>query len=876
MFNKKFGVIALLLCIVLTLGYFAVNTGAVSTVLLAIEGAITDGNLVKFKGIHGIGEDTGLSAANVVKCKFDATIAPTANNDVDEDYTVGSRWLDTTNDKSYVCLNNADGAAVWLETGVPPSSSVTKTGDFTADRIVKINNSSGVIEQGTNTDTEVADAVTKKHAQNTDTGTTQTTFQIDSGNNGPKVRNNAGVLEARNAADNAYVDFRALSYYGDGSNLTGVGVAQATALTIGARAAENIDKGEVVYISGATGQTPDVSLADNTDIAKHIFLGVAAETQTSGQPILIRVRGELTGVNTSTFVDGDMLYLSTAGAITKVRPTSGAIEIIGYCSYAAAAGKIIIMHHSAHGIHVPSGDDIVIRMGDSAGVNKVLFKDYLNNIIGYVDSDGNIDGTSLTVDTAIAATQGGTGKATITENSFLKGGAGNTYVERTYAEVKTDLGIDLSLYYLKTEINTLAKIETIYTKDIIDSDELAAVKFTDLADTPATYDNGKYAKSTVDGVVWDDPPGGYTNLTSFVDQTAWRLFYSNNLGDVIELALGTDGQYLKSTGATSAPIFDDPAGTGDMLKATYDTDEDSDIDVAAGGTEKSAWTLYCIPYLSGTTAFGEIPIGTEGQVLKVSAGAAGYEFANESDPTVDTDAEIKAILVDEVTKTGDFTAGRMAIIDNASGIIEQGTNTDTDVADAVTKKHAQNTDTDLDATFEATFAKKADKLDVFAATTEAELYTVLSDVDEFIEAGDAIERNYYSALGSDNTYSGNADVDTITVGESVTFGDLLYHKWSDHEYYKAQADVYATARCEVIALEAKGDSETCLVLRKGYIRDDNAFDFGAVAIFLNDDTAGTCDDTAPEESGDQIQIVGTAKSADILFFNPSMDVGEVK
>jgi len=50
-----------------------------------------------------------------------------------------------------------------------------------------------------------------------------------------------------------------------------------------------------------------------------------------------------------------------------------------------------------------------------------------------------------------------------------------------------------------------------------------------------------------------------------------------------------------------------------------------------------------------------------------------------------------------------------------------------DIKDAVTKKHSQNTDTDLDATFEATFAKKADKLSVMAATTSAELAGVISD-----------------------------------------------------------------------------------------------------------------------------------------------------
>jgi len=107
-------------------------------------------------------------------------------------------------------------------------------------------------------------------------------------------------------------------------------------------------------------------------------------------------------------------------------------------------------------------------------------------------------------------------------------------------------------------------------------------------------------------------------LTDFVDETPWRVFYSNTDGDVTELALGPDGTYLKSNGAAAAPTWGTPAGGGDMLKATYDTDSDNDIDVAAGGTEKSSWTQYAIPYLSDTTVFGEIEIGTAGQYLKVN------------------------------------------------------------------------------------------------------------------------------------------------------------------------------------------------------------------------------------------------------------------
>jgi len=65
--------------------------------------------------------------------------------------------------------------------------------------------------------------------------------------------------------------------------------------------------------------------------------------------------------------------------------------------------------------------------------------------------------------------------------------------------------------------------------------------------------------------------GGYTNLTSFIGQTAWRVFYSNTDGDVTELALGADGTYLKSNGATSAPTWATPSGSGDMLLGTPQT-----------------------------------------------------------------------------------------------------------------------------------------------------------------------------------------------------------------------------------------------------------------------------------------------------------------
>lgn len=47
---------------------------------------------------------------------YNKTAAPTVNDDVDLGYAVGSIWIDVTADKAYICLDNTDGAAVWIET----------------------------------------------------------------------------------------------------------------------------------------------------------------------------------------------------------------------------------------------------------------------------------------------------------------------------------------------------------------------------------------------------------------------------------------------------------------------------------------------------------------------------------------------------------------------------------------------------------------------------------------------------------------------------------------------------------------------------------------------------------------------------------------
>jgi len=50
---------------------------------------------------------------SAIKSNLAAAVAPTADEDSGDGYSVGSLWLDTTADKSYICLDATESAAVW-------------------------------------------------------------------------------------------------------------------------------------------------------------------------------------------------------------------------------------------------------------------------------------------------------------------------------------------------------------------------------------------------------------------------------------------------------------------------------------------------------------------------------------------------------------------------------------------------------------------------------------------------------------------------------------------------------------------------------------------------------------------------------------------
>jgi len=93
------------------------------------------------------------------------------------------------------------------------------------------------------------------------------------------------------------------------------------AVVFKANAGENISKGQAVYISGISGNKTVVSLADANDASKMPAFGVAAKTASASSDITIVTFGRIDNLDTSSYTEGDELFVSTtAGALTDTPP----------------------------------------------------------------------------------------------------------------------------------------------------------------------------------------------------------------------------------------------------------------------------------------------------------------------------------------------------------------------------------------------------------------------------------------------------------------------------------------------------------------------------------------------------------------------------
>jgi len=108
-----------------------------------------------------------------------------------------------------------------------------------------------------------------------------------------------------------------------------------------------ITKGTAVYISGATGNRPNIILAQaDADATADTTIGIVVADILNNADGQVCVNGTLHDLDTSAFTEGDLLYLSSsvAGGLQNTRPASPNHAVfIGYVARVhATLGRLVI------------------------------------------------------------------------------------------------------------------------------------------------------------------------------------------------------------------------------------------------------------------------------------------------------------------------------------------------------------------------------------------------------------------------------------------------------------------------------------------------------------------------------------------------------
>jgi hypothetical protein len=153
----------------------------------------------------------------------------------------------------------------------------------------------------------------------------------------------------------------------DGSETTQIIVRNSTGSTL--------TKGQVVYLSGATGNRPNAVLSQaNTEATSSKTIGIVVANIANNADGFVAVNGTLHDLDTSAFADGDSVWLSaaTAGAFTSTIPAEPNHTVfIGYIARAhPTQGRIVILIQNGYELNELHG----VLVGSEANNDLLVYE----------------------------------------------------------------------------------------------------------------------------------------------------------------------------------------------------------------------------------------------------------------------------------------------------------------------------------------------------------------------------------------------------------------------------------------------------------------------------------------------------------------------
>lgn len=166
-------------------------------------------------------------------------------------------------------------------------------------------------------------------------------------------------------------------------------------------AGEALTKGDVVYISGISGNTPVVSKADADDSSKMPAVGLANATVSSSAAVDVLTFGQITNIDTTqniggTWAEGDSLYVNTvAGQLTKTQPSgeTGLVQKIAKIEKVHASTGLLLIQGAGRTNATPNLNDGNIFIGDGSNYSSTtpfaISLDATPQLAGNLDVNGN-------------------------------------------------------------------------------------------------------------------------------------------------------------------------------------------------------------------------------------------------------------------------------------------------------------------------------------------------------------------------------------------------------------------------------------------------------------------------------------------------------
>ena len=239
----------------------------------------------------------------------------------------------------------------------------------------------------------------------------------------------------------------------DADNDGVVDKAETVQITVRNSTGSTLSKGQVVYLSGSTGNRPNAILADaSTEATSSKTIGIVVADISNNTDGQIAVNGTLHNLNTNSFADGDTLWLSTTpgGYVANTPPAEPNHAVfIGYVARAHPTdGRLVIQIQNGyeltelHGVQVPSpSNNDVLRYNSTSGLWE---DDSISNILGYtpvtnartISTSAPLSGGGdLSADRTLSISQ-----ATTSTNGYLSSTDWNTFNAKTSAGNLTYFG----------------------------------------------------------------------------------------------------------------------------------------------------------------------------------------------------------------------------------------------------------------------------------------------------------------------------------------------------------------------------------------------------------------------------------------------------